>query len=101
MFDRGGIDKCFFHNRFQRYGFAAPHAAVSSYDNLGRGILYTHVEGSGTKARKNNAVNCTDTCTGKHCNDLFRHQWHVNADPVSFIYTNFFECICKPHHFAE
>jgi len=46
---------------------------------------------------KNDTVNCSDTCAGKHRDYLFRYHGHIDTYPVSFGNPKFFQPVCHSH----
>ncbi len=71
----------------------ATSAVITTYP--GFCILDPHIQGIDAETAKDDAVYCADPGTGKHRDDLFGNERHVNAYTVALDMPSFFNPFAK------
>ncbi len=84
MFNAGSVDYRLFDDMFERNGFSPPERHIGSDDNLCLRAIDPAVKGCRTETAENNAMDCTDACTGKHGDNLLGDHRHIDTYPVPF-----------------
>src|SRR5512136_2780145 len=70
MLDTRGIDNCFLDNVLERNRFSTPESNIGSDYYFCFSTIYPAVQCRSPKPAENDTVNCPDTCTRKHRDDL-------------------------------
>ena len=88
VFDGIFTSNCLIGIWFERYCFSSAKNCISSNKNFRLTIMNTTLETGSTEARKNNAVDSTETCTGQKGNGQFRNHRQIYSNTVTFTYAH-------------